>query len=206
MYISLILEYFNIYMEKNISNKKINTIFWLIPGYRRFSNIVWFSLLIFAGLGFFIQGISSYFNISVLPFFNAFNINYIPQGIIMTFYGTLSIILGCFILFGIYLNVGGGSNEFNKKNNLVRIIRNGWPGKNKNILLTYPISDIDKIEVFIREGLNPQRIIYLFLKDGRKLPLTPIGQPMALSEIEDKAFRITRFLGITLVFNIKYDT
>ena len=102
--------------------------------------------------------------------------------------------------------VGGGSNEFSKKNDLVRIIRNGWPGKNKNILLTYPINEIDKIEVFIREGLNPQRIIYLLTKDGRKVPLTPIGQPMALSEIEDKAFRITRFLGIKLVFNIKYDS
>ena len=162
-------------------------------------------MLIFAGLGFLIRGISSYFNLSFEPFFNAFEISYIPQGIIMTFYGTLSVILGCFILFGIFLNVGGGSNEFNKKNNLVRILRKGWPGKNKNILLIYPISEIDKIEVFIREGLNPQRIIYLLTKDGRKLPLTPIGQPMTLSEIEDKAFRITRFLGINLVFNIKYD-
>ena len=193
-------------MENITKEKKISTIFWLIPGYRRFSNIIWFIVLVFVGFGFLVRGISSYFNISFLPFFSAFEISYIPQGIIMTFYGTLSIILGFFILFGIFLNVGGGSNEFNKKNNLVRIIRNGWPGKNKNILLTYPISEIDKIEVFIREGLNPQRVIYLITKDGRKLPLTPIGQPMPLSEIEDKAFRVTRFLGITLVFNIKYDS
>ena len=192
-------------MEKSIGDKKINTIFWLIPGYRRFSNIIWFSVLLFAGLGFLVRGISSYFNVSFLPFFSAFEINYIPQGIIMTFYGTLAIILGCFILFGIFLNVGGGSNEFNKKSNLIRVIRNGWPGKNKNILLTYPLSEIEKIEVFIREGLNPQRVIYLITNDGRKLPLTPIGQPMTLSEIEDKAFRITKFLELTLVFNIKYD-
>ena len=69
----------------------------------------------------------------------------------------------------------------------------------------YYISEIEKIEVFIREGLNPQRVIYLITNDGRKLPLTPIGQPMTLSEIEDKAFRITKFLELTLVFNIKYD-
>ena len=192
-------------MKQSIGDKKISAIFWLIPGYRRFSNIIWFSVLIFAGFGFLFRGVSSYFNLSFLPFFSAFELNYIPQGLIMTFYGTLSIILGCFILFGIFLNVGGGSNEFIKKNNLIRIIRNGWPGKNKNILLTYSIGDIDKIEVFIREGLNPQRVIYLLTKDGRKLPLTPIGQPMTLSEIEDKAFRITRFLGLTLVFNIKYE-
>ena len=192
-------------MKQILGDKKINIIFWLIPGYRRFSNIIWFSVLIFAGLGFFIRGVSSYFNSSFFQFFTPFEVNYIPQGLIMTFYGTLSIILGCFILFGIFLNVGGGSNEFNKKNNVIRIIRNGWPGKNKNILLTYPLGEIDKIEVFIREGLNPQRIIYVLTKDGRKLPLTPIGQPMTLSEIEDRAFRITRFLGLPLIFNIKYE-
>jgi hypothetical protein len=193
-------------MEKSIKKKDINTIFWLIPGYRRFSNVIWFSLLIIAGAGFLLRGIASYFNLSFQPFFSAFEINYIPQGIIMTFYGTLAIILGFFIFFGFFIDVGGGSNEFNKKNNLIRIIRNGWPGKNRSILLTYAISEIEKIEVFIREGLNPQRIIYLVTKDGRKLPLTPIGQPMTLSEIEDKAFRITRFLRITLVFDIKYNT
>ena len=88
-------------MKQILGDKKINIIFWLIPGYRRFSNIIWFSVLIFAGLGFLFRGISSYFNFSFPPFFNAFEINYVPQGLIMTFYGTLSIILGCFILFGI---------------------------------------------------------------------------------------------------------
>ena len=192
-------------MQDNTNDKKISKIFWLIPGYRRFSNVVWFSSLTLAGLGFLLQGLSSYFNISFFLFFNVLEINYVTLGLIMTFYGTLAIILGCFILFGIFLNVGGGSKEFKKKSNLIRVIRNGWPGKNKNILLTYPLSEIEKIEVFIREGLNPQRVIYLITNDGRKLPLTPIGQPMTLSEIEDKAFRITKFLELTLVFNIKYD-
>jgi len=189
-------------MKQNIEDKNINTIFWLIPGYRRFSNIIWFSILIFAGLGFLVRGITSYFNISILPFFDTFAIDYIPQGIIMTFYGTLSIILGGFLLFGIFLNVGGGSNEFNKEKNLIKIIRNGWPGNNNNILLTYSIGEIDEIEVFIREGVTPQRVIYLVTKDRRKLPLTPVGQPMALSEIENKAFQISEFLGVNLLFNL----
>ena len=29
----------------------VNKIVWLIPGYRRFSNIIWFGLLFFAGFG-----------------------------------------------------------------------------------------------------------------------------------------------------------
>jgi len=43
-------------MQDNTNDKKISKIFWLIPGYRRFSNVVWFSSLTLAGLGFFIAG------------------------------------------------------------------------------------------------------------------------------------------------------
>jgi len=56
-------------MKQNIVEKEISTIFWLIPGYRRFSNIVWFSLLIFVGLGFLLRGLVSYFGGSFLFFF-----------------------------------------------------------------------------------------------------------------------------------------
>ena len=181
----------------------VNKIVWLIPGYRRFSNIIWFGLLFFAGFGFLLKGASSYFNSPIFPLFDENVLNYVPQGMIMTFYGALGIILSLFILFGIILNVGGGYNEFNKSLNLIRIARNGWAGRNKSILLTYSLDDIEKIEVFIREGLNPKRVIYLLTKDKRKLPLTPIGQPMALAEIEDKAFRLAEYLNINLFFNVK---
>ena len=83
-------------MQDNTNEKKISKIFWLIPGYRRFSNVVWFGSLTLAGLGFLLQGLSSYFNISFFLFFNVLEINYVPQGLIMTFYGTLAIILGRF--------------------------------------------------------------------------------------------------------------
>jgi hypothetical protein len=183
------------------SNNESNFILWLIPGYCRFSNIFWFILLICVGTGFLITGLSSYFQISI--FFNLPQINYIPQGIIMTFYGTLAITQSILILIGILFDVGGGFNRFDKEDGRIQIVRKGWPGKNKTILLTYTFDEIDKVEVFIREGLNPKRIIYLLNKDGRKIPLNPISQPMSLQEIEDRAFKLANFLKVDLFFNIK---
>jgi hypothetical protein len=183
------------------SNNESNFILWLIPGYCRFSNIFWFILLICVGTGFLITGLSSYFQISI--FFNLPQINYIPQGIIMTFYGTLAITQSMLILIGILFDVGGGFNRFDKEDERIQIVRKGWPGKNKTILLTYTFDEIDKVEVFIREGLNPKRIIYLLNKDGRKIPLNPISQPMSLQEIEDRAFKLANFLKVDLFFNIK---
>jgi hypothetical protein len=183
------------------SNNESNFILWLIPGYCRFSNIFWFILLICVGTGFLITGLSSYFQISI--FFNLPQINYIPQGIIMTFYGTLAITQSILILIGILFDVGGGFNRFDKEDGRIQIVRKGWPGKNKTILLTYTFDEIDKVEVFIREGLNPKRIIYLLNKDGRKIPLNPISQLMSLQEIEDRAFKLANFLKVDLFFNIK---
>ena len=62
--------------------------------------------------------------------------------------------------------------------NLVKIVRRGFPGKNREILLTYSLNSVKSIGIKITEGLNPKRIIYLCLKDERKIPLTPVQEPV----------------------------
>jgi hypothetical protein len=98
----------------------------------------------------------------------------------------------------IILDVGSGYNEFNKIENLVKIVRKGFPGKNREILLTYSLNNIKSIGVKISEGLNPKRIIYLCLKDERRIPLTPINKPIKISEIEDEASDLAKFLNLKL--------
>lgn len=169
-----------------------------IVGSRRFSNYFWSFFLFWGGIGFLLAGMSSYFKINLLPFANPMELVFIPQGLVMMFYGTLSFGVSVYILITVLLDIGGGYNEYNRVENLVKIVRKGFPGKNREILLTYPISTIKAIGIKITEGLNPTRSIYLCLKDERKIPLTPVQEPIAISNLEEEAASLAKFLDLKL--------
>ena len=155
----------------------------LIVGSRRFSNYFWSSFLFIGGLGFLLAGLSSYFKINFLPFTNPTELVFIPQGLVMMFYGTLSLGISFYTIITVLLDIGSGYNEYNKAENLVKIVRKGFPGKNREILLTYPLSNVRAIGIKITEGLNPTRNMYLCLKDERNIPLTPVQEPTAISNL-----------------------
>jgi hypothetical protein len=169
-----------------------------IIGSRRFSNYFWSIFLFAGGLGFLLAGISSYFNFNLLPFTNTAELVFIPQGLVMMFYGTLSLGLSIYIILTILLDIGSGYNEYNKIENLVKIVRKGFPGKNREILLTYPLTNVRAIGIKITEGLNPTRSIYLCLKDERNIPLTPVQEPTAISNLEEEAAELAKFLDLKL--------
>ena len=127
-----------------------------ILGSRRFSNYFWSFFLLIGGLSFLLAGISSYFKINLLPFANPTELVFIPQGLVMMFYGTLSLGFSLYIILTILLDVGSGYNEYNKVENLVKIVRKGFPGKNREILLTYPLTNVRAIGIKITEGLSFQ--------------------------------------------------
>jgi len=170
----------------------------IIIGSRRFSNYFWTIILLIGGIGFFLAGLSSYFQINLLPFADPTSLTFIPQGLVMTFYGTLSLSLSLYILATIIWDIGGGYNEYNKVESLVKIVRRGFPGNNREILLTYPLTNIRSIGIKISEGLNPQRALYLCLKDERKIPLTPVQEPTSISNIEEEAADLAKFLDLKL--------
>ena len=169
-----------------------------IVGSRRFSNYFWSFFLFLGGLGFLLAGLSSYFKINFLPFADPTELVFIPQGLVMMFYGTLSFGISIYISLTIFLDIGSGYNEYNKIENLVKIIRKGFPGKNREILLTYSLSNVRAIGIKITEGLNPTRSIYLCLKDDRKIPLTPVQEPTSISNLEEEAASLAKFLNLKL--------
>ena len=169
-----------------------------IIGSRRFSNYFWSFVLFLGGIGFLLAGISSYLNINLLPFANPTELAFIPQGLVMMFYGTLSFGVSVYILITVLFDIGSGYNEYNRIENLVKIVRKGFPGKNREILLTYPFSNIQSIGIKITEGLNPTRSIYLCLKDDRKIPLTPVQEPTSISNLEEEAASLAKFLDLKL--------
>lgn len=169
-----------------------------IIGSRRFSNYFWSFFLFVGGLGFLLAGISSYFHTNLLPVSNPAELVFLPQGLVMMFYGSLSFGFSLYIITSLLLDIGSGYNEYNKIENLVKIVRKGFPGKNREILLTYPLSNVKSIGIKITEGLNPTRSIYLCLKDERKIPLTPVQEPIAISELEEEAADLAKFLDLKL--------
>lgn len=187
---------------------------YLIIGERRFSNYWWATIVLIGALGFLITGIFSYLNLkngnNVLP--DAFessstmmigsgtNISFFPQGLLMCFYGSLGFLLSMYWWFLIFWNVGGGFNEFNKKDGFVRIFRWGYPGQNRKIDLYYTLKDIEAIRVELKQGgfTDSQRTIYLRLKGKREIPLTGIGDPLTIQEIEKQASELANFLQVSL--------
>ena len=169
-----------------------------ILGSRRFGNYFWSFFLLIGGLSFLLAGISSYFKVNLLPFANPTELVFIPQGLVMMFYGTLSLGFSLYIVLTILLDVGSGYNEYNKVENLVKIVRKGFPGRNREILLTYPLTNVRAIGIKITEGLNPTRSIYLCLKDERNIPLTPVQEPVAISNLEEEAADLAKFLDVKL--------
>ena len=169
-----------------------------ILGSRRFSNYFWSFFLFVGGMSFLLAGISSYLKINLLPFTNATELVFLPQGLVMMFYGTISCGVSLYIAITLLFDIGSGYNEYNKVENLVKVVRKGFPGRNREILLTYPLSNIRAIGIKITEGLNPTRSIYLCLKDERKIPLTPVQEPISISNLEDNAASLAKFLDVKL--------
>jgi hypothetical protein len=202
---------------------------YFIIGERRFSNYWWATILFFGAIGFLFTGFLSYLdskaitselkglnlliydltrssvtNFSVSNEMGSQNgsssISFFPQGLLMCFYGSLGLLLSFYWWFLIFWNVGGGFNEFNKKEGFIRIFRWGYPGQNRKIDLYYTLKDVESIRVELKQGAftDSQRTIYLKLKGKKEIPLTGIGDPLTIQEIEKQASELANFLQISL--------
>ena len=167
-------------------------------GSRRISNIFWATVVSLGGFGFFLTGLSSFLQKNLLFFSDPNEISFIPQGIILVFYGTIGSILGIFIALTVWWNVGSGYNEYNRNSQKVTLYRRGFPGKNRELTFTFPFEEVKSIKLRIKEGINPRRQLLLCLTDSREIPLTGLEEPVALNKIEDEAIKIAKYLNVFL--------
>jgi hypothetical protein len=183
-------------MESSIETNPIIRSY--IEGSRRASNIFWALAVSLGGLGFFLSGVSSFFKVNLLIVSDSSGISFIPQGIVLVFYGTVGSILGIFLWLTIFWDIGFGYNEFNKTSQEVILYRKGFPGKNRELCLKFNFTEIKSIKMKIKEGLNPKRQLFLCLNDAREIPLTGVDKPIALNKIESEAIRLAKHLNIYL--------
>ncbi|CAD5938928.1 Photosystem I assembly protein Ycf4 [Planktothrix tepida] len=169
-----------------------------VTGSRRFSNYWWASVITIGGTGFLLSGISSYLKINLLPFADPTQLIFIPQGIVMGLYGTAALLLALYLWLVILWDLGGGYNEFNRETGKIHIFRWGFPGKNRKVEFNCNVNEVQSIRVDIKDGLNPRRALYLKLKDRREIPLTRVGQPLPLSDLENQGAELAKFLQVPL--------
>lgn len=169
-----------------------------IIGARNLSSFIITIILFCAGLGFFLAGLSSYLQINLLKITDTAEIIFIPQGITLLFYGTGALGLAIYLSLTIIWNIGSGYNEFSKEDNIVRIIRLGFPGKNRKIFLSYEFKNIKNLKFLIKQGLNPRCNILLVLKDKREIPLFPAQFLLNPTDTEKKAIQLSNFLNVPL--------
>ncbi|NEQ99643.1 MAG: photosystem I assembly protein Ycf4 [Cyanothece sp. SIO2G6] len=169
-----------------------------VLGSRRLSNYFFATIVSIGGTGFFLASLSIYFHIKLLPFVPSSDVEFIPQGIAMGFYGTAALLLSLYLWLVIVWDVGGGSNIFDKRTGEATIRRSGFPGKNREIQVVHPLSDVQAVKVVLQDGLNTKRSLYLRVKGKGEIPLTRVGQPLAISTLENQGAELARFLNVPL--------
>ena len=179
-------------------NKSENILSQKVLGSRRFSNYWWASIVTMGASGFFLASISSYLKVNLLIVTDATQLIFVPQGLVMGLYGSAGLLLATYLWLVVLWDLGGGYNEFNRETGTLKIFRWGFPGKNRQIQIDGRISDVQSVKILIKEGLNPQRALYLRVKGRRDIPLTRVGQPLSLADLETQGAELARFLGVSL--------
>ncbi|AUT04417.1 photosystem I assembly protein Ycf4 [Nostoc sp. CENA543] len=169
-----------------------------VLGSRRFSNYWWATVVTMGATGFLLAGLSSYLKVNLLIVTDPSQLVFIPQGLVMGLYGTAGLLLALYLWLAILLDLGGGYNDFNKETGYLKIFRWGFPGKNRRIEIDSRIQDVQSVRIEIKEGINPRRALYLRVKGRRDIPLTRVGQPLPLSELETQGAELARFLEVPL--------
>lgn len=164
-------------------------------GSRRFSNILLAAVVSLGGVGFLLTSISSRLGIDLLPIGHPAALAWVPQGLVMGLYGLAAVLLASYLWSVIVIDVGAGSNRFDRNAGTAVITRRGF---RQLIRFEFPLADVQAVKVDVREGLSPRRRLALRLMGRRDLPLTRVGQPIGLEELELEGAQLARFLAVPL--------
>ena len=147
------------------------------------------------GLGFLLTSLSSRLGRDLLPIGHPAELEFVPQGLVMGLYGVAALLLATYLWAVIGLDVGSGINRFDRNAGQALISRRGF---RQEIAVEIPLREIQAVKVEVRDGLSPQRRLSLRVQGRRDLPLTRVGEPMPLAELERSGAELARFLGVPL--------
>ena len=166
-----------------------------VLGSRRLSNVLVAGAVTIGGLGFLLASVSSYTGLDLLPLGQPSSLIWVPQGLVMGLYGLAAALLSTYLWTVIGIDVGAGTNRFDRASGELVVTRQGF---RQLIKVEVPIKDIQAVKVEVRDGLSPRRRLALRLQGRRDLPLTRVGEPMPLDQLEQGGAELARFLGVPL--------
>ena len=166
-----------------------------VLGSRRLSNVLVAAAVTIGGLGFLLASLSSYTGRDLLPLGQPSALIWVPQGLVMGLYGLAAALLATYLWTVISIDVGAGANRFDRSSGELLVTRQGF---RQLIRVELPIKDIQAVKVEVRDGLSPRRRLSLRLQGRRDLPLTRVGEPMPLEQLEQGGAELARFLGVPL--------
>jgi hypothetical protein len=166
-----------------------------VLGSRRLSNILVAAVVTTGGIGFLLTSASSFLGTDLLPIGHPAELLWVPQGLVMGLYGLAAALLSTYLWLVIGIDVGAGSNRFDKRAGTATISRRGF---RQQINVEIPLRDVQAVKVEVRDGLNPRRRLSLKVQGRRDMPLTRVGEPMPMADLELSGARLARFLGVPL--------
>ena len=166
-----------------------------VLGSRRLSNVLMAAVVSTGGVGFLLTSASSRLGRDLLPIGHPAALAWVPQGLVMGLYGIAAVLLASYLWAVIAIDVGAGAHRFDKGDGTLTVTRRGF---RPLISVSTPLRDIQAVKVEVRDGLNPRRRLALRVQGRRDLPLTRVGEPMPLVELERGGAELARFLGVPL--------
>ena len=166
-----------------------------VLGSRRLSNYLVAAAVSIGGLGFLLASLSSYVGRDLLPIGHPAALIFVPQGLVMGLYSIAAALLATYLWYVITVDVGGGTNRFDKSAGVVTVSRRGF---RKPVLVEIPLKDVKAVKVEVRDGFNARRRVALRIQGRRDMPLTRVGEPLPLSQLEQDGAELARFLGVNL--------
>jgi hypothetical protein len=166
-----------------------------VLGSRRPSNLLVAMVVSLGGVGFLLTSLSSFLHRDLLPIGHPAELEWVPQGLVMGLYGVAALLLATYLWLVIGIDVGSGSNRFDRSAGQATISRRGF---RQRIDVQIPLREIQAVKVEVRDGLNPRRRLALKVQGRRDLPLTRVGEPLPLADLELSGAQLARFLGVPL--------
>ena len=166
-----------------------------IKGSRKISNYFVASMVSIGGVGFFLAALSSYLGKDLLPLGSPSGLIFVPQGLVMGLYGIAASILAIYLWRLINVDYGSGKNSFDKNKGVLTLSRRGIF---EEIKVVVPLNEIKAVKLDAREGFNGRRRICLRIQGKKDLPISRVGSPPPLLELEEEGAELARFLDVNL--------